>query len=486
MTQNSALAPQSAWGERGAVASGHPLASWTAFDILSRGGHAVEAAIAADAVLGVCEPMATGIGGDALALVIAPDGTVAGFNGTGRSPRGLTAETLERATGSARVPLRGPWSVTVPGAVGAWAALHERFGRLSLHDLVAPAAALARDGFPVGPIVAREWRRFADVLRADAEATRVFRPDRPPAPGERFANPDLAATLDLIARDGADGFYRWLADRAPEAVQAAGGVLDRTDILAHTGVQGGFFCDPLRRRHGALEVIELPPNTHGVAVLDALEALGPDPVDHDETAGLVRMVEAVDDALTKARATVCDAGNTVATAVVDAQGWCCILMSSVFKRFGSGLAVPGGGFVLQNRAHGFAEPGHPNGVAPGRRPYHTVIPGAALRDGLPFAVFGLVGGNMQPQGHVQMVSRMARGTTDPQAILDAPRFRVQEPKVVAVEEGIAPAMRDALAAAGYAVSVGNADFGGGQLIQRCGVGWAAGSDRRKDGIALAF
>ena len=482
MTQNNALAPLSAWGARGAVASGHPLASWAAFDVLSRGGHAVEAAITADAVLGLCEPMATGIGGDVLALVISPDGQVTGLNGTGRSPRGLTAEALERATGGNRVPLRGPLSVTVPGAVAAWTMLHERFGRLPFHDLLAPAIGLARDGFPVGPIVAREWRRFADVLRQDAETARVFRPDTPPEAGQRFANPDLAAALERIARDGAEGFYQWLAEQAPPAVQAAGGLLAREDILSHQG----FFCEPLRQKHGPLEVIELPPNTHGIAVLHALEAIGPEPVDLGAADGLVRVVECVDDALTRVRATVGDPGNTVATTVVDSDGWGCTLMSSVFKRFGSGIAVPGGGFVLQNRAHGFAEPGHINGVAPGRRPYHTVIPGAALRDGRPFAFFGLVGGNMQPQGHVQIVTRLIGGATDPQAILDAPRFRVQDPKVVAVEEGIAPALRDALAAAGYSVTVGGADFGGGQVILRCDDGWAAGSDRRKDGIALAF
>ena len=482
MTQNSADAPRSAWGAHGAVASGHPLATWSAFDVLSRGGHAVEAAIAADAVLGVVEPMATAIGGDALALVIAPDGTVTGLNATGRSPAGLTAELLRSRTGSDRVPLRGPLSVTVPGAVAGWSMLHRRFGRLPWRDLFAPAAALARDGFPVGPIVSREWHRFADVVRGDAEAARVFRAESPPLPGERFANPDLARTLERIGADGAEAFYAWLADRAEVAVGAAGGVLERADVLSHTG----FFCEPLRRRYGGLEVIELPPNTHGVAVLDALDGLDPAAVDDADPASLVRVVRSVDAAMARARATVADPGNTVAIAAVDADGWCCMLLSSVFKRFGSGLAVPGGGFVLQNRAHGFAAPGHPNGVAPGRRPYHTVIPGAALRDGAPFAVFGVVGGNMQPQGHVQVVTRLAGGATDPQAVLDAPRFRVQEPNVVAVEEGLPVAMRDALAAAGYAVTVGGADFGGGQLIQRSGAGWAAGSDRRKDGIALAF
>ncbi|WP_269932653.1 gamma-glutamyltransferase family protein [Aminobacter sp. HY435] len=470
------------------VATGHPLAAHAAKDMLASGGSAIDAAIAADAILGVVEPMATGIGGDLLAMLVEPDGRAISYNGTGRSPKALSLDVVEKLPNQ-RIPERHALSVTVPGAVRGWFDLHARYGRLPMAKLLAPAIALAAEGFAVLPITAREWAVFEPVIRLDPACAELYRAGGTPQAGDQFANPLLAAVLRAIATEGPDAFY--LGDPARHAAaanQARGGVLSADDFAAHRG----DFTVPLERQFRGLKVLECPPNTHGVAVLDALEELDGLALDRNDPTTTLAMVEAVGRAMAQAQKTVADpAGNTVCTVVVDRDGLAVTLMSSVFKRFGSGIAVPGGGFVLQNRGFGFSEPGHINGPGPAKRPYHTVVPGAALKDGHFYAGFGVVGGAMQPQGHVQLLVRLAAWGEDLQSAIDAPRWRLEGAKALAIEPGTPDTIAKALRAAGYTDPVGagelagRSDFGGAQFVLRAEDGSLhGGSDKRKDGVAL--
>lgn len=482
MTQFHVSAPLSAFGRNAAAAAGHPLATWTAIEILGRGGSGVDAAIAADALMGVVEPMATGIGGDVLAVVVEPDGAATTYNGTGRSPAGLTRDSLA-AAGLDRIPERSPWSVTVPGAVAGWFDLWRRWGRLPIAEVLAPAIGLARNGFPIGPIVAGEFRKFHAVIASHEESRRLYRADDLPRPGAIFANPDLARTLERIAEDGPDAFYRGIpAQAAAGEIRRLGGLLSLEDFRAHRG----FFAEPLTRAFHGIEVLECPPNTQGAVVLEALGLIEGEPLIADDPATTVAMVRAVEASFERIRETIADPGNTVATVVADQDGRTVTLMSSVFKRFGSGITVPGHGFTLQNRAFGFADFGHVNEPGPGKRPLHTVIPGAVRKAGKPWGAIGLVGGDMQPQGQFQVLTYLALHGRDPQAALDRPRWRWAGKGKVAVEAGLPEPHRRALVEAGFAISATTEDFGGGQVLIRVEDGWAAGSDRRKDGIALAF
>jgi gamma-glutamyltranspeptidase/glutathione hydrolase len=469
------------------IATGHPIAARTALDVLDRGGSAVDAAIAADAILGVVEPMATGIGGDLLAMIVAPNSEALTYNGTGRAPLGLTADLVE-ALPDRRIPDRHPLSVTTPGAVRGWYDLHARYGRIEMTELLAPAIALAENGFAVGPIAAREWKFFDSVIGKDPATAALYRAGNTPAAGETFANPELAATLRAIAIDGPAAFYEGApANAAARASRASGGVLGERDFAAHRG----NFDEPLSTTFRGLTVLECPPNTHGLAALDALDRLEPLALDPADPETWVTAVKAMRDGMNRARETVADpAGNTVCTAIVDRDGLALTLMTSVFKRFGAAIGVPGCGFVLQNRGSGFAEPGHINGPAPGKRAYHTVIPAAALKDGRLHAVFGVVGGAMQPQGHVQLLMRTAAWGEPLQQALDAPRWRL-EGDLLAIEEAMPADVVAALRVAGFADAgnigniAGRSDFGGAQFVLRGADGALYGaSDKRKDGMAL--
>ncbi|AMS39275.1 gamma-glutamyltransferase family protein [Aminobacter aminovorans] len=474
--------------ETAMVATGHPLAARAAQDMLAAGGTAVDAAIAADAILGVVEPMATGIGGDLLAMLVEPDGHAISYNGTGRSPAALSIEALEKLP-NRRIPERHGLSVTVPGAVRGWFDLHGRFGRLPFAQLIAPAIALAADGFAVLPITGREWAVFEPVIKLDPVAAKLYSAGSTPREGERFANPELAAMLRAIAADGPDAFYLGTpARQAAAANQTRGGLLTAEDFANHRG----DFVLPLERKFRGLTVLECPPNTHGMAVLDALEELDALPLDRDDPTTTRAMVEAVGRAMAKAKKIVADpSGNTVCTVVVDKDGLAVTLMSSIFKRFGSGIAVPGCGFVLQNRGLGFSEPGHINGPGPSKRPYHTVIPAATLKDGRFHAGFGVVGGAMQPQGHVQMMVRLAAWGEKLQPAIDAPRWRLEGDMALAIEPGTPDAIVRTLRDAGYSDPegagelAGRSDFGGAQFVVRDEDGsLLGGSDKRKDGVAL--
>lgn len=466
------------------VATGHPLAAEAAVDVLRAGGSAIDAAIAADAVLGVVEPMATSIGGDLLAMVVEPAGNATCYNGSGRAPRALDVRGLDAFAGR-RIPERHALSVTTPGAVRGWADLHARYGRLPWRDLLAHAIRHATDGFAVATVAAREWALFEHVIARDPHSARLFRAGQVPRAGERFHNPELAATLQAIASDGPDAFYQGEPARsAAAAVRSAGGALGAEDFALHRGE----FVQPLRGEFRGLAILECPPNTHGIGVLRALGSIDDDALDPADPSTMVTIVEATRVALDEAKRTVTDpSGNTVCTAVVDAEGLAVTLMSSVFKRFGSGIGVPGGGFVLQNRGHGFAAPGEVNGAAPGKRPYHTVIPGAALLEGRFHAAFGVVGGAMQPQGHIQLLVRLAAWREDLQQAIAAPRWRLESGRELAIEEGMPDAITARLREAGYVSPknagelAGRSDFGGAQVVMRRAGELAGGTDPRKDG-----
>jgi len=467
------------------VATSHPLATSAGLRALEQGGNAVDAALAAAAMLTVTEPTENGIGGDAFALVWA-GGSMHGLNGSGRSPAALRGQTVEQT---------GPRSVTVPGAVRLWADLAARFGTRGLDAAVGPAAAAALSGVACTARVADKWGRAA---RAPWPA---------PAAGERYRLPELAGTLRRIAEDGPDALY--LGEVA--AAIAAVTWLDEDDLADHTSE----WVEPLRRAYRGVDVCELPPNGQGVAALLALALYdGLEPGLHSE-------IEAMKLAFADARAVVHDGplpaglfaeerlaarralvrpdragdasfrlpcGGTTYLCAVDGDGMAVSLIQSVYQSFGSGVVAPGTGVVLQNRAAGFsADTGHPNALAPATRPFHTIIPGMLVHDGALLGPFGVMGGPMQPQAHFQVVRRLVDEGDDPQAALDAPRWRVEEDGYVELEPGLADLV-PGLRALGHDARVGVVQhpFGVGQMILRLGGGLIAGSDGRGDGYAAGL
>ncbi len=449
------------------VATSQPLATRAGLRMLERGGNAADAALAAAAVLCVTEPMSTGIGGDCFALVWR-DGALEGLDSAGPAPR--AADPVEPVAG------RGPRSVTVPGAVAGWTALAERHGRLGLDACLADAIDLAEHGFAIAP-------RAAEL-------------GPPPRVGELVRFPELAATLRRVAGAGRDGFY---AGPVAEAI-AASTWLDEADLA-------GFeprWVEPLRLRYRGVEVCELPPPTQGVV---ALEALGLLERSSPSLASRIRCAKlALEDGLARVRdgADVSDliepgylerrrhgqeravrepAGGTVYLCAVDEERMAASFIQSLFESFGSRVVAPGTGVVLQNRGACFAVSG---AVEPGRRPYHTIIPGMLLRDGELLGPFGVMGGFIQAQAHMQLVSALVDDGLDPQAALDRPRFRV-DGDVVRLEEGLWERDLD-LERLGYRTvrETETFGFGGGQAILLQGDALVGGSDPRKDGYAAGI
>lgn len=459
------------------MATSQPLATRAGLRALERGGNAVDAALAAAAVLCVTEPMSTGIGGDAFALVCDGEG-LHGLDAAGPAPRG--AEPLEPVEDC------GPRSVTVPGAVAGWAALAERFGRLGLDTLLAEAITAAEEGFAVARLTADAW--------ADAGAPAELGPA--PRLGNRVRLPELGATLRRLAADGPEAFYRGETGRAIAAVTW----LSEEDLAAYAP----RWVEPLTIGYRDVTVCELPPPTQGVAALEGLGllALG-EPT-------LAAQVECVRLALEDARARVRDGadvedlldpdfiaarrtgapaaaseppGGTAYLCAVDGDRRAVSFIQSLYGSFGSGVVAPGTGVVLQNRGAGFAVSGR---VEPGARPYHTIIPGLLLREGALLGPFGVMGGFLQAQAHVQLVSALVDGRVDPQAALDRPRFRVQGNEVL-LEEGLWERAPDLEAAGLRAVASREREpFGGGQAILVEGDVLVGGSDARKDGYAAGF
>jgi len=502
------------------VATRHPLAVRAALDVLDDGGTAVDAAIAAAAMLCVVDPRSTGLGGDAFLLVWPPGADCpVGLAGAGGAPAGLTVEAL-RAAGHRHMPVDGALSITVPGAPAAWEEALERFGKLDRGRLLAPAITAAREGFTVTPMVAAEWATVVDKLARDPAASAAYLPGgRSPRAGERFAVPDLATTLQRFADEGAAPFYTGdLAERIAAAVAAAGGVLTADDLA---GWGGPREVAPLSRRYRDIDVYQLPPPGQGMVVLEALGIYGGfepfgDPVDADHAA-----IEALKLAYADANRHLADPdvvdvpverllsdahldaqrsrirpdavlpaavgrpSDTVYVAVADADGGACSFIQSVFDGFGSGIGVPGTGLVLQNRASGFTlEEGHPNAPAPGKRPFHTIIPAMLGRDDEFLGCLGVVGGYMQTQGQLQVLRRLIDEGRSPQEAVDAPRFRVYRGAQVALEESYPSDLAAGLAARGHELTTLELfECGGAQLIVRVDDGFRGGSDRRKDGYA---
>lgn len=511
---------------RNMVATSQPLAVQAGLRMLLAGGNAVDAALASAITLTVVEPTGNGLGSDAFAIVW--DGAqLHGLNASGRSP---AAWTPQRFAGLERMPQRGWESVTVPGAVSAWVELSHRFGKLPFPALFEPAIGYARDGFAVSPTIATLWANGAALLSSQPGFAETFMPGgRPPLAGETFRNPVLADTLVAIAETGGEAFYRGeLAEKIAAAARENGAALATSDLAEHECDWCGTLAVPFQ---GAA-VHEIPPNGQGIAALMALGMLEQTSVagfDPDSVEALHLCIEAVKLALADVERYVADPqameigagalldpgyladrarlidprsasepkagaptdGGTVYLAAADASGMMVSYIQSNYAGFGSGVVVPGTGIHLQNRGFGFTlEPGHPNRVGPRKRPFHTIIPGFVMRAGAPLMSFGVMGGPMQAQGHVQMVVRTLLYGQNPQAASDAPRWRVISGRRIAVEWSMPQEVVDGLAALGHEVTREPPDnsfgFGGAQLIARLSEGYVGGSDHRKDGAAQGY
>lgn len=513
------------------IATSQPLATSAGLAVLQHGGNAFDAAVTAAAVLNVTEPHMTGLGGDMFAIVwSARDQKLYGLHANGRSGSLMTREELVRR-GRESVPNRGPEAVTVPGALSGWAALLERFGTQSLAQALGPAIRIADEGFPVTPIIAEDWGQQAGVLRRDpgAAATYLDAGGNAPKAGDWRRNPDLAQSFRQIAAEGPGAFYGGsLGRRVVDGLRELGGFLTLEDLARHQV----SWVTPVSVPFQGYRLYELPPPGQGIAALQMvrildgfdLKAMG-----HNSPAYLHHLIEAkklayadlaahiadpdhmragvgqlLDEGYLARRRAMIDparavermepgsaftAGETIYLTVADAEGNMVSFINSVYGYFGSGVVVPGTGIVLQNRGAGFTmEEGHPNTVAPGKQPYHTIIPAFVTRvtdaGEEPWMSYGVMGGGHQPQGHVQVLLNMLLFGMDPQEAADAPRFNHGSGLRVQLESVFGESVRDGLRALGHdPVTGGRLSFGGAQIVVKLPRGWAAASDPRKDGHA---
>ena len=510
---------------RNVVATSQPLAASAGLEMLRRGGNAVDAAVATAIALTVVEPCNNGVGSDAFAIV-GRDRDLTGLNASGRSPASWTEARFSRYSD---MPTRGWDAVTVPGAVSAWVALSRRFGKLAFGDLFEPAIRYARDGFHVGHKTAAIWMHAGEAFREFAEFQRHFLPTgHAPKPGEVFRNPAIATTLEEIAATEGESFYRGaLAAKIDAAARAEGGAMRATDLGAHEAE----WVTPIRQRYRDVELAEIPPNGQGLAAQIALGLLthldasshAPGSADwtHLQVEAMKVAIRAAFDhfadpramrrtaeelldpkSIAAAAATIGPRASplppaalpvsrdTVYLTAADSDGTMVSMIQSNYMGFGSGIVVPGTGIAMQNRGAGFVlDPKHPNAVGPNKRPYHTIIPGFVCRGDDPVLSFGVMGGHMQHQGHVQMVTRIFDHGENPQAASDAPRWHVTPGFEVALEPGFAPAVAADLAKRGHSVAIvpNEGLFGGAQLIARLpDGGYVAASDHRKEGCAVGF
>jgi gamma-glutamyltranspeptidase/glutathione hydrolase len=511
------------YAPNGMVATSQPLASEAALRILRQGGNAFDAAVAASAVLSLVEPHMTNVGGDLFALAWSErEGRLVGLDASGRAGSLMTPENI-RADGFDDVPYRGAGSVTVPGAVAGWEALVGEYGNLSLAEVLAPAIELAEGGFPVSPIIAGQWGNLVGVLEDDpgAAATYLIEGEAPDA-GTWFRNADLAGTLRMISDGGADAFYRGeFGARLADGIRELGGYITAEDMAA----MEVEWIEPLSVDYRGWTIWELPPAGQGIAALQMFELLEEydlASMGHNSPQYLHHLIEAkkiafadlahvsdrdwlevqpeqlLDPDYIAERRELIDpthaseqpepgdfatSTETVYLSIGDSEGNMISFIHSIFEYFGSGVVVPGTGFVLQNRGAGFDIDEGPNQVAPGKRPFHTLIPGFVTRDGEPYMAFGVMGGSMQPQGHVQLVLNMLEFGMDPQEAVDAARFRHRGGLRVSIEN-LTPELRLALESMGHAPG-GNTAYGGAQVVIRLpGGGYAGASDARKDGLAI--
>ncbi|APV49956.1 gamma-glutamyltransferase [Betaproteobacteria bacterium GR16-43] len=507
------------------VATSQPLAAQAGLQMLHKGGNAVDAAIAAAITLTVVEPTSNGIGSDLFAIVW--DGkSLHGLNASGRSPAGWTPERFQ---GKSAMPIHGWDAVTVPGCVSAWVELSRKFGKLPFEALFQYAIKYARESYMVSPITATSWARQAPNFKDFSEFSWTFLPkDRAPYAGERFYCPQQAETLEEIAATKGESFYRGsLAERIALASQSDVGAMTAEDLAAHTN----DWVDTISVDYRGYRLHEIPPNGHGIASLSALGILshfdvGSHPADSADSIHLqieamklafadawrhvsdpasmkVTVAELLDPAYLAAQAKKIDMkraqhpksgipkdGGTVYLTTADENGMMVSLIQSNYMGFGSGVVVPGTGISLQNRGAGFKlEAGHPNQVGPKKRPYHTIIPGFLTRDGAPVMAFGVMGGMMQPQGHLQMIVRLVDYHQNPQACSDAARWIVNPDYSICVEDRIGSSVTEELIRRGHKVvppEVPMFGFGGAQLIHRLDDGYLGASDHRKDGCAIGF
>ena len=496
------------FAKNGMTATSGPLPAQAGLEVLRRGGNAVDAAVAMAAVLAVTEPTSNGLGSDAFALVWTR-GRLYGLNASGRAPLNLTAELL-RSRGCDKMPVRGWETVMTPGAPAAWAALSSRFGRLSLAELVEPAARYAEEGYPVAPNVAKLWRKsyetFSRGLTGD-EFRGWFETFAPrgaaPAAGECWRCPEMAASLREIGRTGAESFYRGgLADEIDSFSRRSGGYIRREDLTSYRPE----WVEPLSVNYRGYDVCELPPNGHGITVLMALNILRAFELGgcRERYSVYHLMIEALKLAFTDARKYVADpdtmrtsvdallsdayadrrrsliteqaldpqpgdpfCGGTVYLCTADGEGNMVSYIQSNYLGFGSGIVVPGTGISLQNRGANFSlDPSSDNVLAPGKKSYHTIIPGFLMKEGRPVGPFGVMGGFMQPQGHLQTLVNAIDFRMNPQEALDAPRFQWTGGRRIQLEKAVPPAVVRALETRGHEIEVveDSVDMGRGEII----------------------
>lgn len=534
-TRSEAMAPNAM------AATSQPLATQVALDIMQQGGNAIDAAIAANAVLGLVEPTGNGIGGDLFAIVWdAETEQLYGLNASGRSPKSLTLEYFQQQ-GLSKFPPRGVLPLSVPGTVDGWFELHDKFGALPMEQVLAPAIEYARQGFPVTEVIAYYFARNADVIGDQPGFAEVFLKDgEPPQKGERFRNPDLANTYELIAEQGRDVFYKGeIAKTIGEFVKAHGGFLSYDDLAEHTST----WVDPVSTNYRGYDLWELPPNTQGIAaqqILNILENYDLAAMGFDSATYIHHFVEAkklafedrakyyadpefsaapvtglLDKDYAKERAKLIDPnragrayepgnppteGDTIYLTTADQQGNMVSLIQSNYRGMGSGITPTGLGFVIQNRGELFAlEEGHANVFAPGKRPFHTIIPAFVTKDGKPLMSYGVMGGATQPQMHAQILINMIDFGMNLQEAGDAPRILhtgssqptdeiMTDGGVLSLENGFSAATRRELIKMGHTLQEAVGPYGGYQAIWRNheeAVYYGA-SESRKDGHAAGF
>lgn len=518
------------YGARGMVATSHPLAAQAGLEVLQKGGNAVDAAVATAAALTVVEPTSNGIGGDAFTLVW-NQGRLYGLNSSGPAPMALSADKLREA-GHPAVPRFGWAPVTVPGVPAAWAELSRRFGRVNLTTALDSAIALARDGHPVSPVTSYFWHKAAQMYARELHGEEfsywfdTFAPGGvAPMVGELWKSPAHAATLKAIADSQGQDFYQGdLADRIVRFAASTGGYMSKQDLAAFTPQ----WVEPVSIRYRGYDVWEIPPNGQGIVALMALQILqGFEFVEKDNVETYHRQLEAMKLAFADGRQYITDArnmsvkmedllspsyaalrrqrigeragepasgrppeGGTVYLATADGEGNMVSYIQSNYMGFGSGLVVPGTGISLQNRGYTFSlNPSDVNVLAPGKRTYHTIIPGFLSQGNQPVGPFGVMGGYMQPQGHVQVVMNLVDFHLNPQAALDAPRWQWLEGRRVSVERQFPEHIAQSLAARGHQLEVANdsGGFGRGQVICRLPSGVLAGAtEPRTDGTVAVW
>ncbi|MCE7743082.1 MAG: gamma-glutamyltransferase [Candidatus Heimdallarchaeota archaeon] len=532
---NSYRAP--VYGRRGMVASSQPLASEAGMRILQKGGNAADAAVATAAALNVTEPSSTGIGGDCFCLFFDNENKkVSGLNGSGRSPSELNLDVLKNQGITGSLPPLSIHTITVPGAAAGWADTIEKFGTMKLEEVLTPAIELAEGGFPVAPFTALAWKRSETLIKRGPYGDEILRNGEAPKEGEIMKNPTLAQTFRSLAEQGKSGFYGGrIANAIVDLIQSLDGVMSLDDLKNHHTT----FDNPISTNYRGVDVFEIPPNGQGITALIALNILeGFDVADmkHSSVEYLHVLIEAMRIAFADTRWYVADpavvdvpiqeliskpyaaerrklidltktsidvqkgspfaSSDTVYFSVADEEGNACSFINSNYMGFGTGLVPQECGFTLQNRGANFTlETGHPNVLEPNKRPYHTIIPGMATKDGELYASFGVMGGFNQPQGHAQVIMNMVDFRMNPQEALNAPRFCIRDGTSggkVALEEGISVETMSTLSRMGHEViptsGIARSLFGRGQIITRnpktgvlCG-----GSSPRADGLAIAW